>query len=260
MVYNSAGKHFVIYISKRFPRAFGIVYLLILGVMILALSFFPYVCKAFCYSCLYGKQQVSGVIEDIIVQKDVIRVRNSHTSFSTYYFLIDNSKVWVTPSIADEYEEGDVYEYFQYIRGNKIAGECFDYTLAGGLLGLLLEIGIVYMAVICFVTDVSDKGDGMNAKKGTLPLPKEYKNFSTKKLYELCLSNHVQILDGKRLDRKYLERRLRNADDRCNPYLRKMKAEKSEKSGILQVLGILCCAGSILCLSYFMYYFLYSFM
>lgn len=104
-----------------------------------------------------------------------------------------------------------------------MTGECFKYSLAGGLLGLLHEIGIVYMAVICFVTDVSDK------ENRALPLPKEYKNFSTKELYELCLLNHVQILDRKRRDRKYLERCLRNADDRYNPYLRKTKQKTIQK-------------------------------
>ena len=260
MGHYSTVKQFVLFISKRYPRAYGMLYLLMIDIMIIALSFFPYVHKTLSYSCLYDKQQVSGVVEDVVVSEKNLRIRNSHTTFQTYYLLIDDIKVWVTPSMADKCEKGEVYEYYRYIRGDKVIGECFDYTLAGGLFGLLLEIGIVYIAAFYCFTDVKDKGNKENAVESALPLPREYKNYSAKELYELCLLNHIHVLDGKRRDRKYLERRLRNADDRYDPYLRKMKAEKSEKSKILQVFEILCCIIVILCPSYFMYYFFYSFM
>lgn len=260
MVHDLAVKHIVLYISKRYPRVYGMLSLLMTAIMIITLSFFPYVYKSLGYSCLYEKQQVSGVVEDIVVSEKNLRIRNSHTTFRTYYLLIEDIKVWVTPSMAEKCEEGEVYEYYRYIRGNEVTGECFDYTLVGGLLGLLLEIGIVYIAAFYCFTDVKDKGNKENVKESALPLPREYKNYSAKELYEICLLNHIQVLDGKRRDRKYLERRLRNADDRYDPYLRKMKAEKSEKSKIVQVFEILCCIIVILCPSYYMYYFFYSFM
>lgn len=159
MVYCTTVKKFVLYIGKRYPRIYGMLYLLMIAVMIVALSFFPYVYKSLRYSCLYEKQQVTGVIEDIVISEKNMRIRNSHTTFQTYYLLFDDIKVWVTPSMAVKYEEGEVYEYYRYIRGNKVIGECFDYTLVGGLLGLFLEIGIVYMAVIYCFTDVRDKGN-----------------------------------------------------------------------------------------------------
>lgn len=58
MVYCTTVKQFVLYISKWYPKVYGMLYLLMLGGMIVALSFFPYVYKALSYSCLYEKQQV----------------------------------------------------------------------------------------------------------------------------------------------------------------------------------------------------------
>ena len=138
MVHDLAVKRIVFYISKRYPRVYGMLYLLMTAIMIITLSFFPYVYKSLNYSCLYEKQQVSGVVKDIIVSEKNLRIRNSHTTFQTYYLLIEDIKVWVTPSMAERCEKGEAYEYYRYIRGNKVTGECFDYTLAGGLLGLLL--------------------------------------------------------------------------------------------------------------------------
>lgn len=78
------------------------------------MSFLPYIYGAVSYPLFYEKEIVSGVIEEVSMQKEAVHIRHRSSDMPTYYFKINDTDVRVTPSIAREYKEGDVYNYIQY--------------------------------------------------------------------------------------------------------------------------------------------------
>ena len=210
---NVVGKYmkkFVLNFSRKHPTLYGWVYLLLFMIFLTMLSFLPYVYRAIAYPLFYEKENISGIIEEVTIENESVYVKRRTTDMPTYYFKINDTYVRVTPSIAREYEEGDVYEYVQYTRGDKVIGDCREYSLLWGLLVLLMEFIIGFVAISYFCVET---GENQPEKKPReLPQPMDYSQLSTKELYELCRSRDIDIMDGKRKNHKYLENCLRSAD------------------------------------------------
>ena len=103
-------KKFVLNFSRKHPTLYGWVYLLLFMILLTMLSFLPYVYRAIAYPVFYEKENVSGIIEEVTIENESVHEKRRTTDMPTYYFKINDTYVRVTPSIAREYEEGDVYE------------------------------------------------------------------------------------------------------------------------------------------------------
>lgn len=255
-------KKMVLYLSKKHPTLYGLLYLLLFMILLTAVSFFPYIYRAIAYPLFYEKEAVSGVIEEVSMQKESVHIRYRSSDMPTYYFRINDTDVRVTPSIAQEYEEGDVYNYIQYTRGEKVIGDSREYSLLWGIAALLLEFLIGFVAVSYF--RVSTKEDTQKEKESTqeLPQPADCKDMSTKELYELCLSHNVHVMKGKRNNRQYLERCLRNESGQRS-FSRKWREEQERKNRPAHIIFIVVIILALLVVitNYvkFIYHFIYLF-
>lgn len=225
-------------------------------------SFLPYIYRAVSYPLFYEKEIVSGVIEEVSMQKGAVHIRHRSSDMPTYYFQINDTDVRVTPSIAREYEKGDVYNYIQYTRGEKVIGDSREYSLLWGIFALLMEILIGCIAVSYF--RVSTKEDAKKEKEAIreLPQPADGKALSTKELYELCLLQNVHVMKGKRNNRQYLEHCLRNARGQRS-FSRRWREEQERKNGPSRIifLTVVIVALLVVMVNYvkFIYYFVYLF-
>ena len=111
------------YLCKKSPTLYGVIYLLLFMLLLTAISFVPYIYRAVTYPLFYEKQEMSGIIEEVTMQKEDVHVRYKTTDMPTYYFRINDTAVRVTPSIVREYETGDSFDYIQYSKGDKVIGE-----------------------------------------------------------------------------------------------------------------------------------------
>lgn len=154
---------FVLKISLKLSRKHPKVYIWVNGMLFLSIcimgSFLPYIYKAIVYPVCYEKEVVSGTIENIVMEKRSVAKRYGSTDMPIYYFIINDTDVLVTPSVRREHEEGDVYEYVQYTRGDKVIGDSRDYSLLWGFMALVIEIIINYVLVylLCFYIDTQGK-------------------------------------------------------------------------------------------------------
>lgn len=229
--------------------------------LLTAISFVPYIYKAVAYPLFYEKQDMSGTIEEVTMQKEDVHVRYKTTDMPTYYFLVNDTAVRVTPSIAREYEAGDSFDYIQYSKEDKVIGESREYFLWQGILGILAEIVIFAIAVSYFCVDTNGS-DKRKKESRELPQNINYKELSAKELYELCLSYNVSVIKGKRNNRQYLERCLRSRV-KGNAWIHEWKEKQAAKSKLVYIIfgGIGIFALVIVIINYvkFIYYFIYLF-
>ena len=104
----------------------------------------------------------------------------------------------VTPSILREHEEGDVYEYVQYTRGDKVIGDSRDYSLLWGFMALAIEIIINFVLVYLLWFYVDTQGKLRKKKKREFYAPVDYAQLSAKELYKLCRGRGLRIMESKR--------------------------------------------------------------
>ena len=121
----------------------------------------------------YEKEIVSGVIEEVFMQKEAVHIRHRSSDMPTYYFKINDTDVRVTPSIAREYKEGDVYNYIQYTRGEKVIGDNREYSLLWGIFALLMEILLGCTAVSYFRVSTKEEVEKEKEARQELPQPEE---------------------------------------------------------------------------------------
>ncbi len=231
-------------------------------ILMTMMSFLPYIYRAVSYPLFYEKEIVSGVIEEVFMEKEAVHVRYRSTDMPIYYFRINDADVRVTPSIAREYEEGDVYEYFQYTCGDKVIGDSREYSLLWGIFALLMEILIGCTAVSYFRVNTKEDTEKKKEARRELPQPADCKDLSTKELYELCLSQNVQVMKGKRNNRQYLERCLCNARGQRS-FSRRWREEQERKNGPARSIFFVVVIAALLVVivNYvkFIYYFVYLF-
>lgn len=255
-------KKFVLYLSKKHPTLYGLLYFLLFMILLTAVSFLPYIYRAFVYPLFYEKEEMSGIIEEVTIKNNSVHARYRSTDMPTYYFRINDTDVRVTPSIVREYAEGDVLDYIQYTRDKKVIGDSREYSLLWGIAALLLEFLIGFMAVSYFCVDTEEDTKKENKVKRGLPQPADCKELSTKELYELCLSHNVPVIKGKRNNRQYLERCLRNENGQRS-FSRKWREEQERKNRpshiIFIVVIILALLGVITNYVRFIYHFIYLF-
>ena len=245
-------------LSRKYPKIyFGINVMLLLSICAM-LSFFPYICKAIVYPVFYEKEVVSGTIENIVMEKRSVVKRYGSMDMPIYYFVINDTDVLVTPSILREHEEGDVYEYVQYTRGDKVLGDSRDYSLLWGFMALAIEIIINLVLVYLLWFYVDTQGKLRKKKKREFYVPVDYAQLSAKELYKLCRGRGLRIMERKRKNKKYLEECLRNDDcidkdsDEPKPQYELWERVMVSIEVILVVLG--CVSVSI-----FFYHFIYLF-
>lgn len=207
---------FVLKIHLRLNRKHPKLYILLNGMLLLSicimLSFLPYIYKAIAYSVFYEKEVMSGSIEDIVMEKRPVAKRYESMDMPIYYFVINNTYVLVTPSILREYEEGNVYEFFQYTRDDKVIGDSRDYSLLWGIVALLIEIIINYILISLLWFYIDTDGKLRKKRKREFYAPVDYTQLSVKELYKICRGRGLRIMESKRKNKKYLEECLRNDD------------------------------------------------
>lgn len=252
-------KKFVSNFSRKHPVLYGWVYLLLFMLLLTMVSFLPYIYRAITYSVFYEKEVVSGIIEGVTIENQSVHVKYRSTDMPTYYFIINDTYVRVTPSIVREHEEGDVYEYVQYTRGDKVIGDSREYSLLWGIVVLLMGISIGDVAIPYFCVETRENPP--TKKRREMPKKVDYSQLSTKELYELCRARNVKIMDGKKGNHKYLENCLRNADGHIKWCIEYDK-ENRHVDIIIGIIKILAVIGAIvLALNYsgFIYHFVYLF-
>ena len=245
-------------LSRKHPKIYlGVNVILLLSICTM-LSFLPYIYKAISYPVFYEKEIVSGIIENIIVEKRTVAKRYGTTKVPVYYFDINDTYVHVTPSIRREYEVGDVYEYAQYTRGEKVIGESREYSLVWGILALMIEICIVYVLLFLLWFYFDTEGKLKKKRARGLSVPVDYSQLSKKELYKLCRLRGISIIESKRENQKYLEECLRKDDSIDKTVVeQKPQYELWERVGtkIAYVLLILV----FISFSVFIYHFIYLF-
>lgn len=254
-------KKLVHYLCKKSPTLYGVIYLLLFMLLLTSISFVPYIYRAVAYPLFYEKQDMSGIIEEVTMQKEDVHVRYKTTDMPTYYFLINDTTVRVTPSIAREYEAGDSFDYIQYSKGDKVIGESREYSLWKGVLGILTEIVVFAISISYFCIDTNESNKREKAGR-ELPQNIKYSELSTKELYELCLSYNISVIKGKRNNRQYLERCLRSRA-KGNAWIREWNEKQAARSKPVYIIfgGIGIFAILIVIINYvkFIYYFIYLF-
>ncbi len=256
-------KKYIISFSNKHPRWYGFIYLLLFMFLLTALAFLPYIYRAIVYPTFYEKQEMSGVIEAIIVKNTEMNVKyNRSTDMPTYFFDINDTYVRVTPSIVREYNEGDVYHYIQYSRDGKVIGESREYSVLWAMIGLLVEVLIFYAVISFFRIDTKGENEeGELSKEYIVEEGVSYNTLSTGELFELCQKRNIHVIKGKRNNRQYLECCLRSNDERSG-YGRRVR-EKSNKGGlgIIGLMAFIVLMILVVVINYvrFIYYFVYLF-
>ena len=94
---------FILKISMKLSRKHPKIYIFVNGMLGLSictmLSFLPYIERAISYPVFYEKEVVSGIVEDIIMEKRSVAKKYGSTKMPIYYFVINDTWVRVTPSI-----------------------------------------------------------------------------------------------------------------------------------------------------------------
>ena len=103
-------KKIVLFISRRFPKVYGCLYLILFFLLIIAGACLPYVYRRIVYSTAYEKEFTHGVIEKEITVEEEVAVKRRTTTMYTYFFEIDGHKVMVRPSDCRDYEVGDEFD------------------------------------------------------------------------------------------------------------------------------------------------------
>lgn len=185
-------------LSRKHPKIYFFVNVMLLLSVCTMLSFFPYIYRAISYPVFYEKEVASGIIEDIIVEKHSVAKRYGSTKMPIYYFVINGTYVRVTPSIRSEYEEGDVYEYVQYTSGDKMIGDSREYSLLWGIVALIIEIFINYVLLSLFWFYIDIEGKLKKKKVRELSVSVDYSHLSKRELYKLCRLRGISIIESKR--------------------------------------------------------------
>lgn len=130
-----------------------------------------------------------------------------------------------------------------------------------GLLYLLLFM-ILLTAVSYFRVNTKEDTKKEHEARRELSQPTDYKKLSTKELYELCLSQNVHVMKGKRNNRHYLERCLRNESGQRS-FSRRWREEQERKNRPARIIFIVVIILALLVVitNYvkFIYYFIYLF-
>ncbi len=251
---------FVLKLSKKHPVLYGWVYFLLFMLLLTLVSFVQYMYRAIVYPVFYEKEVVTGIVEEVAIENESVQVKRSSTDMPTYYFLVNDTYVRVTPSVVREYEEGDEYEYFQYTRGNKVIADSREYSLLWGIVVLLMEIITGFVAISYFNVDTGENPP--KKKRQELPPQMDYSQLSAKELYELCKSREIDIIEGKRKNRRYLENCLRNAES-SEKWYAKWSNEQERKNRpwniFITIFAIAALAVVLINYVRFIFYFIYLF-
>lgn len=246
----------VLEFSRKYPKIYGLLQIVLFLFFLAALSILPYVYRALTYPVFFEKEYVSGVIEEVAIKTKTVHVKHRSQSMPDYYFIINDTCVRVTPSIVRQYEEGDVYEYIQYSCGSKVVGESREYSLVWGIVALLFVIWIGYVTVFSFSADSETNPSEKKPRK--MPIPMDYSQLSKKELYELCQSRNISIMEGKRGNKKYLENCLRK-EDKSNKWLAGQERKEKSAGRFVTIIAIVLLLFIIKNYSEFIYYFIYLF-
>lgn len=192
-------------------KIYTVCYLGSILLMLTAGAFTPFIAKSLAYPVFFEKQQTSGIIEE--VKKDVIDIkiplRHRSAQYQKNYFVIDGIPVQVSDKDCFLFEEGDSYPYFRYERKGTRVGDCRNYQLWQGILGLFMQV-LIFALALCFIfTETSEQELKKKEKQQRDRIPPsklKYEDYSTKELYDLCLAEKIHIIPGKRKNREYLIR------------------------------------------------------
>lgn len=257
-------KRIVLFISHKYPKLYGFLYLILFFLMLIAGAFLPYVYKGIVYSTMYEKEEACGTIKKVICVEEEITGKRRTTTVYSYFFKIDDYEVAVRPSDCREHEVGDTFDYYIYSRNDEIKAEIRNYTLAKGIFGLLAEIAVFFVVIsyMCVDTRKHQEGEGDKEEPEKINSPVSYDILSISELYELCCKRNIKVIHGKRNNREYLERCLRSNDESYS-YNRKWKRENEKKNilfGRIMIALIVGCIIIIIC-NYMkaIYYFIYLF-
>ena len=199
-------------LNRKHPKLYIWVNGMLFFCVCIMLSFLSYIYKAIVYPTFYEKEVASGTIENIVAVKRPVIQKHGSMDMPVYYFVIDDAHVLVTPSIRREYEKGDVYEYYRYMRGDKVIGDSRDYSLLWGAVALVIEIIINYILISLLWFYIDTEGKLRKKRKREFYAPVDYAQLSEKELYKLCRGRGLRIMERKRKNKKYLEECLRNDD------------------------------------------------
>jgi len=263
-------KKIVLFISRRFPKVYGCLYLILFFLLIIAGACLPYVYRRIVYSTAYEKEFTHGVIEKEITVEEEVAVKRRTTTMYTYFFEIDGHKVMVRPSDCRDYEVGDEFDFYVYSRNGKIRADSREYTFWQGILGLLAEVAIFYLAISYMRVDTGKsverkKKAGENceeASEQSALISVNYEQLSTKELYELCCKRNIKIITGKRNNREYLERCLRSDFDSKKSMAKWRKDREKEETVFDKIITVLIVVSLIALVCHYMkvvYHFIYLF-
>lgn len=116
-----------------------------------------------------------------------VHVRYKTTDMPTYYFRINDTNVRVTPSTVREREVGDINDYIQYSRGDRVIGESRAHSLLWGIVGVFAEILVIGISISCFCVRTKDSTGGKKEEQKKLPQDIDYSALSVKEFYVLKL-------------------------------------------------------------------------
>ena len=261
-------KKIVLFISRRFPKVYGFLYLILFFLLIIAGACLPYVYRGIVYSAVYEKEFARGVIEKEITVEEEVAVKRRTTTIYTYFFEIDGYKVAVRPSDCRDYKIGEEFDFYIYSHNGKIKADSREYTLRHGILGLLAEIVAFYVTISYMRVDTGKSAERKNKTRENGEEKSEqdalisvnYEQLSTKELYKLCCEKNIKIITGKRNNREYLERCLRSDYDSKKSMAKWRKEREKEGTVFGKVIIVLIVASLIALVCHYMkvvYHFIY---
>lgn len=250
-------------LCNKHEKLYVLCYLGSFFLMIAAGSYIPFTMKSLVYPVFFEKRSETGIIEEIKQDEIEIWIPSKYRAaqYQKYYFIIDGMEVPVSGKDYYIYETGDSYSYFRYEGNEKEIGDHIDYQLWQGIIGALIQTGIFVTALIFIFTDTGEKELKKREeqdKDEKLPEKLKYKEYSTKELYELCVSKKVHIIPGKRKNRKYLEHCLMQEYE-YEVYHYEHAKEDSKVIKLLHLIGWIGCGYVLIELMRHAYYITYLF-
>lgn len=204
-------KQFLNRLCKEHPRIYTAGYLGSFALLVAAGAAAPFLIRSIVYPVCTKQSVETGIIEEVVKREETIPIFGTHGRTNTYFkyqFVIDGVTIRVPPKDYRNYEEGDWYSCFLYTRNGKQVGDCHDYKLWQGLLffGLTIIILVISMSFLFTKTSKEEiaKREEMEKIGQEAPGRPKFDHFSTRELYEQCLSEGITVPKGKSRNRKYL--------------------------------------------------------
>lgn len=201
----------IIRLCREHPRLYTAGYLGSFALLVAAGAAAPFIIRSIVYPICTKQSMETGIIEEVVKQEEKILIFGSHgrsNTYFTYQFVVNGVTIRVPPKDYRDYEEGDWYFYFLYTRNGKQVGDYRDYKLWQGLLLFGLTIVILVISISFLFTKTSKeeiaKREEMEKIGQEAPGRPKFDHFSTRELYEKCLSEGIAVPKGKSRNRKYL--------------------------------------------------------